>query len=134
MKKILIVLLVLALAGGAVGYYLYNKPVASLENKKADMSVTAEQLLTDYEADETAANDKYLGKIIDVSGTVSNITTEEGKQKITLDTGNPISAIICEMEATDADAAVKTGDPVHIKGLCSGYLSDVILVQGVLVR
>lgn len=134
MKKIFIILLALGLIGGGIGYYLYNKPVASLENKKADVEVTAAQLITDYEADETTANEKYLGKVVQVSGTVAEVAEADGKKKINLDTGNPMSMIICELEDGADAGSVQAGSTVSMKGLCSGYLSDVILVQASVVR
>ncbi|MEP6645584.1 MAG: hypothetical protein ABJC12_00725 [Saprospiraceae bacterium] len=134
MKKILITLLVLAIIGAGYGYYMYNKPVESLESKNADVSISAEDLIKDYEADENAANKKYLGKVVLVTGTVSGVTTEEGKKKVSLETSDPISSIICEMEDNKEVSTLKAGELVKVKGMCSGYLSDVILVQSVIVN
>ncbi len=134
MKKILISLVVLALIGGGIGYYMYNKPVESLEHKKADVMVSADQLLKEYESDEKTANEKYLGKVVEVSGKVADITNEEGKKKVNLETSNPISSIICEMEEKMSTGDLKAGDNVKMKGMCSGYLSDVILVQSCIVK
>lgn len=127
-KKILPIVLGLAFIGGAVAFYFYNKPVASLEHKKPDVVITAPDILTAYETDEDAANADYLGKVVQVSGAVTMVTDEGGKIKVYLDTGSPMSAVICELadpEMPDLDP----GEQVAVKGLCSGYLSDVILVQ-----
>lgn len=129
MKKILIIFLAVVVLGGVAAYYYYNMPVASLENTKPDVEVSAHKLLTDYETDEKTANDTYLGKVIQVKGEISAIVNEGGKRKIQLDAGSPMSSIICEIDSTNNISAVKTGDEVKIKGLCSGYLSDVIVVQ-----
>ena len=134
MKKILLLILALGITGAGIGYYMYNKPVASLEKKKADAEVTADQLITAYETDEKAADSLYLGKVVQVKGKVSAVAQEEGRTKIQLETANPISLIICEMEDSTTVAEVKSGDQVTIKGMCSGYLSDVILVQSTLVK
>jgi len=132
-KKILPVVLVLALAGAAIAYYLYNKPVASLEHKKADVTATSAEIYSAYEQDEAAANTVYLGKIVEVTGPVSLVTDEGGKIKVHLDTGSPMAAVICELESGPMPA-LKTGQVVTIKGSCSGYLSDVVIVQSVLVN
>lgn len=134
MRTIIMFLLLLGMLAAGIGFYIYNKPVASLENKKPDIEVTASRLITDYESDEKTANGTYLGKIVQVSGKVASIGVEEGKTKIQLETENPISMIICELEdGTDA-GIVKVGDEIKIKGLCSGYLSDVILVQSSIIK
>lgn len=134
MKKILIALLVLAIIGAGYGYYMYNKPVESLESKNADVTISADELIQAYEADESAANKKYLGKVVLVTGTVSGVTTEEGKKKLILETSDPISSVICELEENKETSSFNAGDQVKVKGLCSGYLSDVILVQSVIVK
>lgn len=127
-------LLLLAILAAGIGFYKYNQPVASLENKKPDIEVTASKLISDYEADEKTANGIYLGKIVQVAGKVSAISVEEGKTKIQLETENPISMIICEFEDGHDAGTVKVGDEVKIKGLCTGYLSDVIIVQASLAK
>lgn len=134
MKKIILPILILGVVALAIGYYMYNKPVESLENKKADVSVTADQLLADYESNEQTANDKYLGKIVEVSGTVASITTEEGKNKIHFETSNPISVVITELDEGNSIDGLKAGDQASAKGMCSGYLSDVILVRASVVK
>lgn len=134
MKKVLIALGVLVLVGAGLAYYMYNKPVASLEHHKADLSVTADQLIRDYESDEKTADEKYLGKVVEVSGKVADITQEEGKHKVSLETSNPISAIICELEEHLKTEELKVGEQIKMKGKCSGYLNDVILVQSSIVK
>lgn len=134
MRKVILFILMLGIIGAGVGYYMYNKPVASLEKKKPDVEVSASKLIEDYEADETAANTTYLGKVVQVSGKIADITAEEGKKKVQLETSNPISMIICELEDGTSAEQLKTGDEVIIKGLCTGYLSDVILVQSSIVK
>lgn len=134
MKKILILLIVLAIVGAGYGYYMYNKPVESLKSKDADITVSADQLIRDYETDEKAANEKYLGKVVLVSGKITEITNEEGKKKVSLESSNPISAVICEMEENKTTESLKAGDNIKVKGMCSGYLSDVILVQSLVIN
>ena len=134
MRKIILFLLVLGMIAAGVGYYMYNKPVASLENKKPDVEVAASKLISDYEADEKTANEMYLGKVVEVTGQVAGTAVEDGKTKVQLETGNPMSMIICELEDGGEAGSVKAGDEIKIKGLCSGYLSDVILVQASLVK
>ena len=134
MKKILVPLAILALIGAGIGYYMYNKPVESLKHKKADVSTSADQLLTEYEADEKTANEKYLGKVVEVNGRITGITNEEGKNKVILETSSPMASVICEMEESMNMSDLKAGDNVKVKGMCTGYLSDVILVQSSVIK
>ena len=134
MKRILVPLLAIALIGGAIAFYMYNKPVESLSGKDAEVTVSADQLLADYEANEQSANDKYLGKVVEVSGTVAEITTGEGKNKVHLETSNPISVVIAELDEGNSAEGLKVGEVGTVKGMCSGYLSDVILVRSNVVK
>lgn len=127
-RKIILAILLVGAAAAAFGLYQYNKKPASLENKTADLEVKASEMLADFEADENVANEKYLGKVVAVEGKVEMITDEGGKKKIHLSTENPMSVIICEM-APDANAEVAGGDQVVVKGKCTGYLTDVVLVE-----
>jgi hypothetical protein len=134
MKKVLIAFGAILIAAILIGYYIYNKPVASTKNTRAEQTVTASELIAAYEAGEEQANASYLGKVIQVKGVVSSITEEHGKKKVILDTGNPMSMVICEMETGTDMADITTGKETSVKGVCSGYLSDVILVQTTVVK
>lgn len=134
LKKILFALLILAILGGALIYYKYNKPVASLERKKPDVEVSASHLISAYEADEKTADESYLGKIVQVSGKVSEITNEEGIIKIHIESDSPMSLVNCELEEGQETGSLNVGDHVKVKGKCTGFLSDVILVQSTIVK
>lgn len=134
MKKLVVPLLILAAIFIGIGFYMYNKPVESLDNKKADVTVTADQLVADYEADEQAANEKYLGKVVQVSGKVAQVSSEDGKNKVVFETDNPISGVISELEEGNNAEGITAGEEATVKGMCSGYLSDVILVRSTVVR
>lgn len=130
-KKILIALLVIALAAVAYGYYLYNKKPADVRKQSPDYELTAEALLADYNKDETAANLKYLDKVIAVKGKVTEVKLDAatGQATVILDSGDPMAAVTCSFYEEEA-AAVKLlspGNGVIIKGKCTGKLMDVVL-------
>lgn len=130
-KKIIIPLLLLAVIGAGVGFYMYNKPVTKMAQMKVDEAVSAEQLFTAYEADEAAANAKYLDKVVEVKGKVVKSNKDEEKTTIMLDTGDMLANIMCQMEDKTIELP-KEGTTVTVKGLCSGYLTDVVLIRGIL--
>jgi len=134
MKRIILPLLALGILAAGIGYYMYNKPVERLENKKADISVTADQLLADYESNEKDADARYLGKIVEVSGKIAEITKGEEINKIHLETSNPIAAIICDLDKGNYPGDLKAGDQTKIKGLCSGFLGDVIIERAAIIN
>lgn len=127
MKKWIWILVALLLAGGFVGYKMYNKQHTDTAAAKADVTLTPQELVAAFEADENQANAKYLDKLIQVEGTVTAVNTPEKGSSLTLDTGNPLAAIICEFENGSSTAGVKQGDKVTVKGYCTGKLDDIVL-------
>ena len=132
MRKILIIVTLSCLAALTVGYTLYNKKHRSVENERA-IELTAIDLFTAYETNETEANTKYLDKTLAVSGVISEITTnQDGNQVIILGTDDPIFGIHCTLVEENKNVIV--GNAVTIKGICTGYLSDVVLTSGILTE
>lgn len=137
MKKLLLFLLVAVAIGGGIGYYLYNKAPEGVSNKKADHIVTSQILLADFQNDESAANAKYLGKVVQVEGAIQEIIPgEDLKMQVILDTGDMMSGISCMLEEDHTAflaRKLKKGDTVTIKGFCSGVIMDVVLERCVIV-
>ena len=137
MKKILIAILLIGVVAGVIGYKMYNKPHNEMVSMKSEANLDAKQLQAAFEADESAANEQYLGKVITVSGKVAEIKKEgENNSFIILDTGNMLSAVKCQLDhLTDHPnlSDLKKGDQVQVKGICTGYLMDVILERGIIL-
>ena len=130
-KKIVIGILVIALAAAGYGYYLFNKKPADVRTEKPSYEIEAAALLADFNKDEEAANQKYLDKVIAVKGKVAEIKmdTVTGQATVFLDSGDPMAAISCSFYDDEA-AAVKQltkGTETIIKGQCTGKLMDIVL-------
>ena len=128
LKKIIFAGLMIATLAVAAAVYLYNKPVEGIESMKTDMRISSMSLLEDYEADEQKANSNYLDKVLEVTGSVSKVETKDDITSVYLETANPISNVIIQLEETDT--IVAEGDDVIVKGVCTGYLMDVVLIRG----
>lgn len=135
MKKILLALLAIGLIGAAIGYYQWNKPKEDMTASKAEASITAAALLTEYNADENAANAKYLGKTIAVSGEVKETTTEDGTTKVMLNTGQDFG-VYCTLDslAKHPRTNFPVGENITLKGKCDGLNLDVQLSRCVEVK
>ena len=132
MKKLIGIGLLLALLGVGVGYYMYNKPHQNMEKAEADMTLESTALFSAFEANEAEANEKYLDKVIKISGTVKEVNTdEEGNISLTLESGNELFGVICQMDnlTKQEKTDFKIGEQVTLKGICTGMLMDVVLVR-----
>jgi hypothetical protein len=136
-KKIIGVSLLLGiLLASGYAYYLFQKPHQGIADESPTFSVNAASLVSEYDKDEKAANAKYLGKVIEVKGVISEkVKDEKGKYNITLQ-AEDIAGVGCEFDpASQKDIMnLKEGQEVCIKGICTGVLMDVVLVDCVCVN
>ncbi|MEP7109014.1 MAG: hypothetical protein ABI760_13560 [Ferruginibacter sp.] len=115
-----------------VVYYQYNKPPQNVAELKA-RPVTAVDLFKDFTTNELQANTTYLNKALQVSGRVLEVKQNQNEQlQIILDAGDPIFGIACTLD--NSQTIVKSGDLVTIKGICTGYLNDVVLIKSLLLN
>lgn len=136
-KFILYAIVAILLLGGIAWFAFLNVPKASSQGKTAEFTVPAAELFQAFEADETASNAKYIGKIIDVSGTIEEITTDEqGAPVVLLAGGGDFGGVLCTLESSQAEKikAKSFGDQITIKGVCTGMLMEVVVNKGVIVE
>lgn len=130
-RKIIIVVIILGLIGVFVAYKMYNKPHVNVFEKSADVIITADKILEDFSSDENTANTKYLEKIIEIKGAISSIKIENEKGIISLQTNDDFGSVLCHfsIESTKKIKEIQKGQDIVVKGICTGYLMDVILVK-----
>ena len=137
MKKVLLIVLILGLVAAGYAYYLYNKPVADTNDLKAEYSLSADDLFSQFENDESGANSKYLGKIIEVNGKIREFSIgDSGEINLVLASGSDMFGINCGLsDSQDAEYRnFREGDSIKIKGECSGISMDVVLTRCVIVK
>ncbi|MBL7941706.1 MAG: hypothetical protein JNM00_03015 [Flavobacteriales bacterium] len=126
MKKVLYIVLVLIVAGGAIGYYMWNKPHETALNVETAFQMNASDLYAAFESDSASANTKYLGKMIEISGEVTSTEKmENGTNVVYLKAPSEMGVVSCQMmkeETTTPTASEK----VTIKGHCNGFEGDLL--------
>jgi hypothetical protein len=135
-KKIVTAMVILALAAAGYGWYLYQKAPPDIRKEKGGIEITSVDLLKAFQENETAANAKYVDKVLIVSGTVTGIQTDSsGQATVSLQTNDMLAAVTCSFYQ-DAEGVKKitTGSAVRIKGVCTGMLTDVVLNKCSLVE
>lgn len=132
--KVIISLLIAVFIGIATIGYIYNKPHTDVSQSKASMSLTSTILLNDFENDEAKANTKYLDQIIEVTGVVTDLSTSGEKTIITFGNKQAMGTVLCHTRPGEQKKAknIRKGDSIIIKGICTGYLMDVVLIECVI--
>lgn len=128
-KKIVTAILILAMAGGSYGWYQYQKAPPDIRKEKSGVEITAVELLKEFQQNETAANTKYVDKVLVVTGQVTGVQTDStGQATVFLQTNDLLSAVTCSFYKDDEGIKkIKTGSAARIKGVCTGMLTDVVL-------
>lgn len=134
MKKGLLILLPILLLGIGFGYYQYTLPMPKVEDLTTDYEFEAGQLYRYYTANEQEADAQLLDKLLLVTGTVKNLVADGNQLSVILE-GHDQGGIICEIDErliqqTDLP---RIGQKVQLKGVCTGLLLDVVLVDCVLI-
>lgn len=129
MKKYIFGALAAAAAILLCVYVYINKPHRSIRNADAPL-VSADSLFQAFVADEAAANARYLNQVVTVKGKVNSVETNtEGKMVVVLDAGDLMFGVNCTLAEP---AQLTVGQEVSIKGICTGYLADVVITQAVI--
>jgi TolA-binding protein len=128
-KRILITGLLLLIGIGITVWFIFTEKFSDTSDRKAAFTVSAIDLIGEFQKNDSAANNKYRDQIITVNGRVSELesadTTINVKMKDDL-TGSLIIFAFQKQHLNEAKQ-LKTGDSVSIKGACSGNVYSEIL-------
>jgi hypothetical protein len=129
-------------AGPAIAFFGFMATKSYLENKKYEdtansasaYTVSALDLIREFQTNDSIANAKYREKIITVNGNISTVELPNDSTvniKFTDTTGSYAIFPFLGEEATQAKK-LKEGEAVSIKGSCSGgVLSEILGIHSI---
>lgn len=119
-RNILLIFSALTVVAVVVGYSIWNEPHKDIKNATG-LKINAVLLYSNLTKDSTMMKSKFINKVVEVTGEVKQISTNQnGAQIILLKTNIPDGSVNCTME--ERINKVKQGDTISIKGICSGYI------------
>ena len=126
-------ILLICLAGW--GLYTVYKPHRNVQGEDAVATLTATSLYNEFSKNETQANQKWLGKILEVKGTISSVTDAGNYVSLNL-AATADGGVNCSLLKSDlpSDNKFNKGDSVTVKGKCTGFLMDVNLVDCIIKK
>ncbi len=132
LKWIIPSILILAIAAVLVWKYVINKDIHNVTNEKPAYTVTALALLKEWEANDTASTKKYLEKLVQITGTVTSISSGDSATVINLGDSTTESNIVCQIDTRNNAAAtqVKLNTTVTIKGMVAGA-NSLGVIEGI---
>ena len=148
-KKIIkitaILILVGALIGGGIVYYLFNMPHRNIAASKTDVVISANEVVKEFLDNPASANDKYLdeegeSKILEISGIISAINKDfDGNAEVILKSNESKAGVCCtftaETNATTNNLTV--GQTISIKGVIrsgASFDADLDMYENVIVE
>lgn len=134
--KILVLVCLVIVIIIVIALIKYNQPHKDVRRLNPEIEMTSEQLVREFQKDEGAATLVYSEKIIQVNGIISDIKLSNGNSIISIQNNTSEPSVICHMQLEENIKTLKLqeGQQVIIKGKCTGFLLDVILVQCVLIN
>lgn len=114
-KKVIIVLAILAVLGYFTlpmikDYMVNNLGKRDIQSEEAAFTLKTKDIVAEFTTNEAAANKKYLEKPVALSGSITSVNAKE----VIID-----EVAICNF--TTADATLKVGQTITVKGRVVGY-------------
>jgi len=126
----ILVAIIVAIAGYA--YYVWNEPARDVSKEKG-IQITAVAIFDSFSNNEQSANTQFLNKAIEVTGTVSDVKKNQaGNTVLYLKSDDPIYGVNCTFKQDPG--IITKGSTITFKGICTGYLSDVVINEGIMIK
>jgi len=131
--EILGLLLITFIVSFIMIYISYNKPadinVSKIENVN---QLSIEELLTEFNGNLEKANATFIEKVIEVEGVIKEVSYLNNRHTIILKSKSfTQSFVICDMspKSNDRTNEFVVGNTIVLRGVCKGYLLDVIMLN-----
>lgn len=105
-------------------YKEYNRKPANLENLQPTSSIEATELIREFSRNDSLANEKYLGKLVEVTGRIKQIDSSLNHYTLVLGDENNPSSVRCNMDSTISLQKLINNMEIKIKGICTGFIPD----------
>lgn len=116
------------------GYKQYSRRLPDTHALQAAFDLKATDLLRQFETDEATATAQYSGEVISVQGIIGSVQATDSSGTVFLNEDNSMTSVMCQFDSENFKEirGLQKGELITIKGICSGYLMDVIMVRCVL--
>ena len=137
MRKVIRVILIFVVLL-LVAYLIFvNIPQATIKSKDAIEKVEATMLYKAFNDSEQEAENKYLGKVLEVTGTIDELYEDENGTPVVVlknETGDPVVLVTLDAGQAKLISRYSEGSQIRLKALCSGMLMEVTLTKGIIIE
>jgi hypothetical protein len=117
------------------GVYKIKKHHQNAGSEEAIARLSATDLYNEFVKTENLANQKWVGKVLEISGKITSVSETGNYISINLKASDS-GGINCNVLKKDmaSNAKLDAGDVITIKGKCTGFLIDVNMVDCVIEK
>jgi len=134
-KLAIFIITIVFLTLGGYWFFLFNNTKVDIDKTTTEISISSDKLLHAFHKDELAANAHFVEKAIEVSGTIEKINYLNNRYTVLLKGKDNDSYVLCDMLPSSVDSIqLLPGETVRLKGICKGYLMDVVMLNCILVN
>ena len=128
LKRLLLYGGIAAVLAGAYGLYMFYKPVPGVDQMKTEAHMTSMELAGAFENDEASASDEYIGKVLEVTGVVTEVMPGDSSGVIVVLASDGFIQVLAGMSPEVEAPNNLSGSEVTVKGICTGAtMLDVVL-------
>jgi polyisoprenoid-binding protein YceI len=136
MKKKLLIALAIIVGIIAIGFIVLKIMTRNAERhveSEKGIVVSTSQIVNLFSTAEDSANKVYLNKTLELTGTVVSVDSNDNRQPvILLKETNEAAGVLCTFKKK-LDQTVVAGNNITIKGICTGFLSNVTVTDCILL-
>lgn len=116
------------IAATSAWLFVFKKSDVSVASWAVEVEISVSELVSRFESNEEMANNDFLDKVILVVGKVESVYADSLGASIYLKDPDEMAGVLCNFSSGVVDInAISKGETLKVKGLCSGYLMDVVL-------
>ncbi len=114
---------------------LLDKKAIDINKALTFKNTESEILVANFLTNEKLADETYTGKVIEITGTVKEVSFLNNRNTLILQGKDKNSGVICDMNANQIDAIhkISIGDKITVKGICKGFLKDVVMLNCIII-
>lgn len=116
-----------------VFYIKYNSKTIDITQIKSNINISASDLTNSFIYNEELAHKTYKNQAITVTGILKKITTVNHRKTLILYGYDKDTHVICDIENDELNKNMINTE-IKIKGICKGFLKDVILLNCALIN
>lgn len=136
MKKLLKALLVLLIIIVIGVIIFFNLPKSNIKSQNAAFSMNTAAIFQAFKKNETKANQKYLGKVLELEGKIIDKTIDRRESAVIRLSQGKRSQVMITLAGNQTENLAKysVGDAIKVKAKCNGFIQEVVFDKGIIVE